>query len=99
MEALIKIKEVTESEVSLITLGPEGIAVLDNDLKIYPVTARQVFDVTGAGDTVIAALGYCLSQGKTLASSIEFANIAAGIVVGKPGVATASLEEVLKFYN
>jgi bifunctional ADP-heptose synthase (sugar kinase/adenylyltransferase) len=56
--------------------------------------AREVFDVTGAGDTVIAALAVMLATGAGLESAVRLANRAAGIVVGKLGTATATREEL-----
>ena len=56
--------------------------------------AREVFDVTGAGDTVIAALGLAVGAGVALRSAAAIANLAAGVVVSKVGTATASPDEV-----
>jgi bifunctional ADP-heptose synthase (sugar kinase/adenylyltransferase) len=56
--------------------------------------AREVFDVSGAGDTVIATLGAMLASGKGLVESVEIANRAAGIVVGKLGTATVTHDEL-----
>ena len=60
-----------------------------------PTIAREVYDVTGAGDTVIATLALGLASGATMLESAILANYAAGVVVGKVGTATASPEEVL----
>jgi D-beta-D-heptose 7-phosphate kinase/D-beta-D-heptose 1-phosphate adenosyltransferase len=57
--------------------------------------AREVFDVTGAGDTVIAALAAALAAGASMTEAAVLANHAAGIVVGKLGTATATVQEVL----
>ena len=86
-------------QVPLITLSENGIAILDenNNIVKKPTVAREVFDVTGAGDTVIASLGYCLAKGMDIESSMEFANLAAGVVVGKIGSATATLEEIEEY--
>ena len=94
VEALELLKEIASLDVSLITLSEEGIAFYDDTLHIRPTVAREVYDVTGAGDTVLASLGYCLSQGKTMLEAIEFANLSAGVVVGKLGSATATLAEI-----
>lgn len=80
--------------ISVITLGKEGIAIFDDHLKIFPTKAKEVYDVTGAGDTVIAAIAYKLAENKNINEAIEFANLAAGVVVGKIGVATASMSEI-----
>jgi D-glycero-beta-D-manno-heptose-7-phosphate kinase len=80
----------------LITRGDRGMMLLDqNNRSVYVKTAaREVYDVTGAGDTVIAALAVGLAAGATLTEAAVFANQAAGIVVGKVGTATASTDEL-----
>jgi D-beta-D-heptose 7-phosphate kinase/D-beta-D-heptose 1-phosphate adenosyltransferase len=60
-----------------------------------PTAAREVFDVTGAGDTVIATMALALAAGGTVAEAAVLANYAAGVVVGKVGTAQASPDEVL----
>ena len=67
--------------------------------KNFSTKAKEVFDVSGAGDTVIASLGAALASGFTLDSSVELANIAAGIVVGKAGTATTSQIEIKPFFK
>ena len=94
VEALKKLKEIADLTVSLITLSEDGIAIFEDRLIMRPTVAREVYDVTGAGDTVLASLGYALAQGKNILSAIEFANLAAGVVVGKLGSATATLDEI-----
>lgn len=96
--ALVKLKEIASLEVSMITLSEDGIAFLqNNEVSIKPTVAREVYDVTGAGDTVLASLGYALALENDLASSVEFANLAAGVVVGKLGSATVSLDEIEEY--
>ena len=94
IKALKKLKEIADLTVSLITLSEDGIAIFEDRLIMRPTVAREVYDVTGAGDTVLASLGYALAQGKDILSAIEFANLAAGVVVGKLGSATATLDEI-----
>ncbi len=80
-----------------ITLGADGM-LLAKDGKVertIPTAAREVFDVSGAGDTVIASLTLALVADAKLEEAAELANLAAGIVVGKVGTATASREELL----
>lgn len=80
-----------------ITLGSEGM-LLAEDGKVkntIPTAAREVFDVSGAGDTVIAVLAMALVAGGDFKESAKLANLAAGIVVGKVGTATVSTEEML----
>ena len=79
------------------TLGAKGMAVFFGQNKIWhlPVSSREVFDVTGAGDTVIGTLALALAGGATLLEAALLANHCAGIVVSKVGAATASVEETL----
>lgn len=81
----------------LITRGEHGMALLEKGkpLLCIPTTAREVFDVTGAGDTVIAALALGLSAGASYVDAAALANIAAGVVVAKVGTATVSCNEIL----
>ena len=80
-----------------ITIGSEGMLLAEEgkSLEVIPTAAQEVFDVSGAGDTVIAALAMCLSAGTPFIESAKFANLAAGIVVGKVGTATVSPQEIL----
>jgi D-beta-D-heptose 7-phosphate kinase/D-beta-D-heptose 1-phosphate adenosyltransferase len=85
----------------LITRGPEGMALFqdgaDRPLTI-PTEARKVFDVVGAGDTVVAALAVALGAGESLPEAVRIANLAAGIVVEKPGTATVTFDELAARY-
>lgn len=97
-EALEKLKEQADLYYSIITLSDQGIALLkDDEVIIRPTVAREVFDVTGAGDTVLAALGFALSLNNSIEEALEFANLAAGVVVGKLGSATVSLDEIEEY--
>lgn len=80
----------------LITLGGDGMALFESKdvVRHVPTFARKVFDVTGAGDTVIATLGLGLASGLDPLTSAVLANYAAGIVVGQVGAATATVEEL-----
>lgn len=81
----------------LVTLGEDGMALLTEDgehLRV-PTVARAVFDVSGAGDTVTAVLGAALAAGATVAEAAILSNYAAGVEVGKAGVATVMPEEIL----
>jgi len=82
-------------EALLITRGEEGMTLFRAGRKIHIKTeAREVFDVTGAGDTVIATLAVMLAAGADLEAAVRIANRAAGIVVGKLGTAVATYEEI-----
>ena len=96
-KAIILLKEQCNLALSLITLSEEGVAIFDNELRIYPTAAREVFDVTGAGDTVLASLGFALASNNEIDEAIKFANLASGVVVGKIGSATASINEIIEY--
>jgi len=96
-KAITHLKSAYELEVSLITLSEKGLAVYDDELRIHPTVSREVFDVTGAGDTVIASLGFALACELDIDSAIIFSNLAAGIVVGKIGSATTTLNEIIEY--
>ena len=82
-------------EALLITRGEEGMTLFRAGRKIHIKTeAREVFDVTGAGDTVIATLAVMLAAGADLEAAVRIANRAAGVVVGKLGTAVATYEEI-----
>lgn len=79
-----------------ITRGAQGVLAMEGAThRQLPARAREVFDVTGAGDTVIAAIGCAWAVGAGLEDALHLANVAAGIVVGKLGAATASPAEIL----
>jgi len=94
---LSRLKEICNLEISLITLSEEGIAFLGKDLRIHPTVAKEVFDVTGAGDTVISSLGFALANKVDIDDAVQFANLAAGVVVSKIGSSTASFEEIIDY--
>jgi D-beta-D-heptose 7-phosphate kinase/D-beta-D-heptose 1-phosphate adenosyltransferase len=80
----------------LITLGDQGMWLLGPDTEGHlPASAREVADVTGAGDTVIATMGLALAAGGTFAEAAQLANAAAGLVVAKFGAATLTPGELL----
>lgn len=93
-KAIVKLKNDLNLKYSLITLSDEGIAMYENALHVIPAYAREVFDVTGAGDTVLATLGYALASKMDIYDAICLANKAAAVVVGKIGSATATFEEI-----
>lgn len=81
-------------EALLVTRSEEGMTLFADDIHHQPALAREVFDVSGAGDTVIATLAVMIAAGAEWAEAIRVANIAAGIVVGKLGTAVVSREEL-----
>jgi rfaE bifunctional protein kinase chain/domain len=79
----------------LLTRSEEGMTLYREQHRLHvPAVAREVFDVSGAGDTVIAVLGVLLAAGAGFAEAVQFANKAAGIVVGKLGTAVVHPEEL-----
>ena len=87
--------------VLLITLGELGMLLCQRGQKPFhiPTLAQEVFDVSGAGDTVIATFTLAIAAGASPVEAAIISNHAAGIVVGKVGTATASVEELLKSFN
>lgn len=85
----------------LVTLGAEGMVLVmkDGSTMHIPSIARDIYDVSGAGDTVTAWMGAALAAGASVRESAQLANYAAGVEVGKAGVATVSPEEVLAVYE
>ena len=86
----------SNAELLLLTLGEEGMMLFEHGKPPYhtPTRAREVFDVSGAGDTAIAVLAAALTGGASPTEAAEIANAAAGIVVGKLGTAAVTLEEL-----
>lgn len=96
-KALLKLKAECELGISLITLSEDGIATYDKKVEIFPTVAKEVFDVTGAGDTVIASIAFALSADTNIQDTAAFANLAAGVVVGKIGSATVTIDEIEEY--
>ncbi len=88
-------------EYLLLTLGEMGMALLSADGEVgrIPTTAREVYDVVGAGDTVTAYLATMLAAGATAPEAAIVANFAAGVEVGKLGAATVTIDEVLDAFD
>lgn len=91
-----QIQEQLACDSVLITRGEAGMALLEGqqNLVLIPTTAKEVYDVTGAGDTVAATLALALAAGCSMTDAARIANYAAGIVVGKVGTAAVSQEEL-----
>ncbi|MEY2333366.1 D-glycero-beta-D-manno-heptose-7-phosphate kinase [Acidithiobacillus ferrianus] len=88
-------RETLQLDALLVTRGEGGMTLFTPDkLHHHPAQAREVFDVTGAGDTVIATLATALAAGWTMDRAVELANRAAGLVVGKLGAAVVTVEEL-----
>ncbi|MGB4782235.1 bifunctional heptose 7-phosphate kinase/heptose 1-phosphate adenyltransferase, partial [Candidatus Methylomirabilis sp.] len=85
-----------EVKAILVTRGEEGMSLFeDGQVTHIPAVAKEVYDVTGAGDTVLAALALAMASGASLQEAAVIANHAAGVVVGRAGTATISREELL----
>jgi D-beta-D-heptose 7-phosphate kinase/D-beta-D-heptose 1-phosphate adenosyltransferase len=87
----------SQAEHVVITRGKEGMAIFSRgvrEVRIIPTFAREVFDVSGAGDTVISVLTLALSAGASIEEAAILGNLAAGVEVGKRGTATVSRQEI-----
>lgn len=90
------ILQIASADDVLITRGDQGMSLISHQERLdIPTVAREVFDVTGAGDTVIATLALGVAAGATVHEAAVLANHAAGVVVGKLGTASASVDELL----
>ena len=84
-------------DTMLVTRGAQGMSLITADgADHFPSRAREVFDVSGAGDTVIATLAAGIAAGLSFVNAAQLANVAAGIVVGKTGTAVAYTEDILE---
>jgi D-beta-D-heptose 7-phosphate kinase/D-beta-D-heptose 1-phosphate adenosyltransferase len=92
-----KLIQQTEAEYILVTRGPDGMLLVPHDGPSIqlPSLAREVFDVSGAGDTVAATLAAGIAAGASVVDAVKMANIAAGIVVGKTGTAIVERSEIV----
>ena len=92
-----RVMEQAHVKAMLVTRSEKGMMLVQHssDVLSVPAHAREVFDVSGAGDTVIATLALAAGAGMSLEEAVPIANAAAGVVVGKLGTATVSLQEVM----
>jgi len=97
LKAAAKLKDDLKLEYAVITLSEDGIAIYGEELEVIPTVAKEVYDVTGAGDTVLAAFGFALACGIDIKKAATFANYAAAVAVGKLGSATVSIDEVIEY--
>lgn len=97
LSAAAQLKAQLHLKFLAVTRGEEGVSLLENgEITHIPATAKQVFDVSGAGDTVISTLAAGLAHGLNTFEALQLANIAAGIVVGKVGTVPVTRAELLK---
>jgi D-beta-D-heptose 7-phosphate kinase/D-beta-D-heptose 1-phosphate adenosyltransferase len=92
-----QLREKLDLDALVITRSEEGMSLFTRDGQhvCLPTRAREVFDVSGAGDTVMTMFGLALASGLSMREAAEAANVAAGIVVGKVGTSTVSTQEIL----
>src|SRR5437773_2900898 len=97
LDAAAQLLQTLELEAGIVTLDKDGMALAHRDGRslIFPTRPRQVYDITGAGDMVMAALGLALATGADYDPAIRLANIAGGLEVEKIGVATVTRGEIL----
>ena len=99
-EAGHRLLSATDAPHAVITLGKDGMAVFERgrfEAEIIPTFAREVYDVSGAGDTVISMLTLALTVGASVTEAAALGNLAAGVVVGKRGTATVNPRELLEY--
>lgn len=96
LEAAARMRQDLQLDFLAVTRGEEGVSLIEDDHSLHiPATARQVFDVSGAGDTVVATLAAGLIAGLDRREALHLANLAAGVVVGKVGTVPISRTELL----
>ncbi|MEN9946708.1 MAG: D-glycero-beta-D-manno-heptose-7-phosphate kinase [Pseudomonadota bacterium] len=96
MQKANKLKQDLNLTYLLVTRSEEGMTLFAQNSFHYPTLAQEVYDVSGAGDTVIATLGLMLANHIPIQDAVQLANLAAGIVVAKLGTATVRKEELIK---
>jgi rfaE bifunctional protein kinase chain/domain len=95
LEAATRLSVACDGAALLVTRGAAGMTLFNGSGRLdVPTRARDVYDVTGAGDTVVAMLAVALGRNRTLQQAVTLANATAGIVVGKVGTATVTLDEL-----
>jgi D-beta-D-heptose 7-phosphate kinase/D-beta-D-heptose 1-phosphate adenosyltransferase len=90
------LKDKLDLQFFVVTRGDEGISLIDDHAHLLPATAKQVFDVSGAGDTVIATLAAGLMHDLSALESLQLANVAAGVVVGKVGTVPITRDDLIE---
>jgi rfaE bifunctional protein kinase chain/domain len=97
LEAGTRILSATEAKHVIVTRGKEGMAIFssgERSVRLIPTYAREVYDVSGAGDTVISVLTLALAAGASMIEAAVLGNLAAGVEVGKRGTATVTQDEI-----
>ncbi len=98
LAAAAQLRERLDLEAAIVTLDKDGMALVHRDgrHKVVPTRARQVYDITGAGDMVLSVLGMALAAGADYEAAMALANVAGGLEVEKIGVATVTRDEILR---
>ncbi len=101
IEIGLELREKLNLDHLLMTRSEKGMSIFMNDgsIKNIPTFAKEVYDVTGAGDTVISVYTLSLACGATKIEAAKIANTAAGIVVGRVGTSVVTVEEIIEFYE
>ena len=96
LEKAYALKEKLDLDFLIITLGADGILLIDEHSEHHTLSseARQIYDVSGAGDTVIAVLAALVASGSGIQDGLKIANAAAGLAVGKMGTSIVTLQGV-----
>ncbi len=97
--AMKRLKEELDLDYVVLTRSEEGFSLFDKEHRRVPTVAREVYDVTGAGDTFISTLLLSLCAGANLYEAGVIANMASGIVVAKIGTAVATKKEIIEFFH
>ncbi len=93
-EVGFKLKDDLALKYVIVTLSHEGMALFDKEFLKIPTLSKDVFDVTGAGDTVLAAIAIALVEGKSIYEAVKFANAAAAVAVSKVGCVAVTIDEI-----
>lgn len=96
LDKATKLKQQLNLDYLLVTRSEEGMTLFSDQAYNHPTFAQEVFDVSGAGDTVIGTIGLMLANNASIREAVEIANFAAGIVVAKLGTATVKKDELVK---
>jgi D-beta-D-heptose 7-phosphate kinase/D-beta-D-heptose 1-phosphate adenosyltransferase len=98
LEAAAELRERLDLEAAVVTLDKEGMALAhaDGRQELFPTRPRQVYDITGAGDMVLAVLGMALAAGADYGPAVRLANVAGGLEVEKVGVAVVTRDEIVR---
>ncbi len=100
IEAAETLKKFTNCKYVLVTLGKDGMLLIGNNIKkFFDCLSREVYDVTGAGDTVISYLSTCLANNVDIDNSVLISNYAAGVKVGKMGTYGVTIEDIINYIN